>query len=130
MTLRSAFIVLTLLVATHCVATQAADTRRGAELGYTCHGCHGIENYRNAFPVWPGEWDFESIVSRVANAHELRNRVAHLEPLHCYDLRRARRDMRSVCHAIGPDAARFFVQTERLLAIIESNPLTRPRSVE
>ena len=84
---------------------------------------------RNAFPVWPGEWDFENIVSRVANAHELRNRVAHLEPLHCYDLRRARRDMRSVCHAIGPDAARFFVQTERLLAIIESNPLTRPRSV-
>jgi cytochrome c553 len=52
MSLRSAGIVLTLLIATHCVATQAADTRRGAELGYTCHGCHGIENYRNAFPVY------------------------------------------------------------------------------
>ena len=63
-----------------------------------------------------------SVVSRVANVHGLRNRVAHLEPLHRYDLRRVRRDMRSVCHAIGPDAARFFVQNERLLAVIESNP--------
>jgi len=81
---------------------------------------------RNAFPSWPGEWDAESLVSRAANVHELRNRVAHLEPLHRYDLRRARRDMRSVCHAIGPDAARFFVQSERLLPIIEANPLLPP----
>jgi hypothetical protein len=36
-----------------------------------------------------------------------------------------RRDMRSVCHAIGPDTARFFVQTERLLPLIESNPAGR-----
>lgn len=33
--------------------------------------------------------------------------------------------MRSVCHAIGLDAARLFVQTERMLPVIESNPLTR-----
>lgn len=78
---------------------------------------------RNAFPAWPGEWAAESVVTRVANAHALRNRVAHLEPLHRYDLRRARRDMRSVCHAIGPDAAKFFVQTERLIPIIDSNPV-------
>src|SRR6187549_377911 len=52
MSLRSAGIVLTLLIATHCVATQAADARRGAELGYTCHGCHGIPNYKNAYPVY------------------------------------------------------------------------------
>jgi cytochrome c553 len=52
MNLRSAGIVLTLLIAMHCVATQAADTERGGELGYTCHGCHGIENYQNAFPVY------------------------------------------------------------------------------
>lgn len=77
---------------------------------------------KNAFPAWPGDWSAESLVARVANTHGLRNRVAHLEPLHRYDLRRVRRDMRSVCHAIGPDAARFFVQTERLLPIIESNP--------
>jgi hypothetical protein len=80
---------------------------------------------KNAFPAWPGEWTAESVVSRVANAHGLRNRVAHLEPLHRYDLRRARRDMRSVCHGIGPDAARFFVQTERLLPLVDSNPANR-----
>ncbi|MBF9334890.1 hypothetical protein G3N30_01105 [Microbacterium lacticum] len=77
---------------------------------------------KNAFPAWPGDWSAESIVSRVGTAHGLRNRVAHLEPLHRYDLRRARRDMRSVCHAIGPDAARFYVQSERLLPLIDSNP--------
>lgn len=79
---------------------------------------------KNAFPAWPGEWAAESIVNRVANAHALRDRVAHLEPLHRFDLRRVRRDMRSVCHSIGPDAAAFFVQSERLLPIIESNPLS------
>ena len=52
MSLRSAGIVLTLLIAMPGAATQAADARRGAELGYTCHGCHGIENYKNAFPVY------------------------------------------------------------------------------
>ncbi len=77
---------------------------------------------KNAFPAWPGDWSADSIVARVANIHGLRNRVAHLEPLHRYDLRKVRRDMRSVCHAIGPDAARFFVQTERLLPVIEANP--------
>lgn len=78
---------------------------------------------KDAFSAWPGEWTAESVVTRVANAHGLRNRVAHLEPLHRYDLRRARRDMRAVCHGIGADAARFFVQTERLLPIIDSNPV-------
>ena len=51
MSSRSAAIVLTFLIAMPSVAAQAADTKRGAELGYTCHGCHGIKNYKNAFPV-------------------------------------------------------------------------------
>lgn len=77
-----------------------------------------------AFPHWDGEWDWRNIVSRVATAHVVRNRVAHLEPLHATDLRKARRDMRSVCYAIGVDAARLFTRTERMLPVIESNPLT------
>ncbi len=32
--------------------SQAADPVRGAKLAYTCHGCHGIPNYKNAFPVY------------------------------------------------------------------------------
>ena len=31
---------------------QAADTARGAKLAYTCHGCHGIPNYKNAYPIY------------------------------------------------------------------------------
>ena len=33
------------------VTTRAAgDPDNGRRLAYTCHGCHGIENYRNAYP--------------------------------------------------------------------------------
>lgn len=28
------------------------DVARGRTLAYTCHGCHGIEGYRNAFPTY------------------------------------------------------------------------------
>ncbi len=28
----------------------AGDAARGAKLGYTCFGCHGIPDYRNAYP--------------------------------------------------------------------------------
>jgi cytochrome c553 len=31
---------------------SAADTARGAKLAYTCHGCHGIPNYKNAYPIY------------------------------------------------------------------------------
>ena len=49
---RSARIALSLLIAMPVMATQAADAGHGADLGYTCHGCHGIKNYKNAFPVY------------------------------------------------------------------------------
>lgn len=31
-------------------ATAEGDVEAGAELGYTCLGCHGIDGYRNAYP--------------------------------------------------------------------------------
>jgi cytochrome c553 len=49
---RSARVALALLLALPVLAAQAADAARGADLGYTCHGCHGIEDYKNAFPVY------------------------------------------------------------------------------
>jgi cytochrome c553 len=53
MTSRSAPIALGFIVAMLPVAAQAdPDAERGADLGYTCHGCHGIEKYKNAFPVY------------------------------------------------------------------------------
>lgn len=31
-------------------AAVQGDAKRGRELAYTCHGCHGVEGYRNAYP--------------------------------------------------------------------------------
>lgn len=32
--------------------TAPGDTTRGKSLAYTCHGCHGIPNYKNAAPTY------------------------------------------------------------------------------
>jgi len=54
MTARSALLAFGLAIAGpgFAVPAQAADAKRGADLGYTCQGCHGIENYKNPFPVY------------------------------------------------------------------------------
>ena len=31
-------------------ANAEGDAQRGKVLAYTCHGCHGVPNYKNAFP--------------------------------------------------------------------------------
>jgi len=33
-------------------APQAADPRHGKAISYTCLGCHGIEGYKNAYPMY------------------------------------------------------------------------------
>jgi cytochrome c553 len=33
-------------------AEAAGDAQRGKQLGYTCLGCHGIENYKNVYPTY------------------------------------------------------------------------------
>ena len=30
----------------------AGDVQRGKQIGYTCLGCHGIENYKNVYPTY------------------------------------------------------------------------------
>jgi cytochrome c553 len=53
MTSRSAWLALSLTLTMLAPAlAHAADKARGAKLAYTCHGCHGIPNYKNAFPVY------------------------------------------------------------------------------
>ena len=32
--------------------SAAGDAARGKVLSYTCLGCHGIENYKNAYPTY------------------------------------------------------------------------------
>ena len=53
MTPRSAWLALSLTLALLAPGfSQAADAVRGGKLAYTCHGCHGIPDYRNAYPVY------------------------------------------------------------------------------
>jgi cytochrome c553 len=42
------------LLATPVLAQQAAagDAARGKQLSYTCLGCHGIDGYKNAYPMY------------------------------------------------------------------------------
>ena len=44
------FAALTASLLTPLAAGAAGDPERGRQLAYTCHGCHGIENYKNAYP--------------------------------------------------------------------------------
>lgn len=34
------------------VAPSAGNAQRGSQLAYTCYGCHGIPDYRNAYPTY------------------------------------------------------------------------------
>jgi cytochrome c553 len=54
MTSRSAWLALSLTLAGLASPglAAAADAVRGEKLAYTCHGCHGIPNYRNAYPIY------------------------------------------------------------------------------
>ena len=53
MTPRSAWLALSLTFALLAPGfSQAADAVRGGKLAYTCHGCHGIPGYRNAYPIY------------------------------------------------------------------------------
>lgn len=57
MKFRSTLIALSLVmagisVAAHGQTPTQGDAARGKILAYTCHGCHGIPNYKNAYPTY------------------------------------------------------------------------------
>ena len=45
-------LLLGLAIGVPGTAQAAGDAQRGKLLGYTCLGCHGIENYKNAYPTY------------------------------------------------------------------------------
>ena len=45
-----AVIGLGLLAAVSMSTASAADAAKGKVLAYTCHGCHGVPDYKNAYP--------------------------------------------------------------------------------
>jgi cytochrome c553 len=46
------YIAAATLVLFSFAAQADGDLARGAKLAYTCLGCHGIENYKNAYPKY------------------------------------------------------------------------------
>jgi cytochrome c553 len=51
--LAGAFVAVATLVLGLAGGAQAAgDAQRGKQLGYTCLGCHGVENYKNVYPTY------------------------------------------------------------------------------
>jgi cytochrome c553 len=48
---KALFATIALLLAVPVLA-DAGDAERGRKLVYTCLGCHGIENYKNAYPKY------------------------------------------------------------------------------
>jgi hypothetical protein len=45
-------LVLVATMPAHADETPAGDAAHGAKLAYTCLGCHGIADYRNAYPAY------------------------------------------------------------------------------
>ena len=52
MKLQAAAVAIGLAVALGAAvdASAEANAERGKVLAYTCHGCHGVPDYKNAFP--------------------------------------------------------------------------------
>lgn len=51
MTLRATWLVFAVCIAVAGAALGAeGNVERGKVLAYTCHGCHGVPNYKNSFP--------------------------------------------------------------------------------
>jgi cytochrome c553 len=48
-----ALFLVAVLASAQAEAQVVGDAARGAKLGYTCLGCHGIPNYNNVNPVYP-----------------------------------------------------------------------------
>jgi cytochrome c553 len=52
MSVRSLLAVAVMGLVLSVSAEAAGDAARGKNLGYTCLGCHGIENYKNVYPTF------------------------------------------------------------------------------
>ena len=67
--------------------------------------------------------DPATLVRKVDGIHQLRNRVAHLEPLlRMAIVREQCRNMRDVLSAIDPEVERWFVSNQRVTAVLRTRP--------
>lgn len=78
------------------------------------------ESLINAFPHWYG--DGKSLVEMVDQIYKLRNRIAHLEPIYREKLRARRKQMLNLVKAMDRPTHAWFIEQERMLAVIEARP--------
>ncbi|NEE00721.1 hypothetical protein [Phytoactinopolyspora halotolerans] len=62
------------------------------------------------------------IADRLTRLHDLRNRIAHHEPIHFRDLARDWQDILYIAEALGPDIRNWLVRTTRVPAILAARP--------
>ena len=97
---------LGLLAATFMSTANAADAGKGKVLAYTCHGCHGVPDYKNAYPNYRvpklGGQNEAYIVSAL-NAYAKGERphpTMHAQAVTLTDEERA--DIAAFLHGAGP----------------------------
>ncbi len=62
------------------------------------------------------------IADRLTRLHDLRNRIAHHEPIHSRDLARDWQDILYIAEALSPDVRNWLVRTTRVPAILAGRP--------
>jgi len=85
------------------------------------------EQLHMAFPRWsPLKQDaVKHLARRIAYAHELRNRIAHLEPLVQSNLRQTRRGILMLGYLMGRDAHEHCKEVDRTLELLDDYPLNQ-----
>ncbi|MBP7370973.1 MAG: cytochrome c [Arenimonas sp.] len=49
---KTTFLITVLLALTSASVAAKGDAQKGKSLAYTCTGCHGINEYKNAYPSY------------------------------------------------------------------------------
>jgi cytochrome c553 len=97
---------LGLLAATFMSTANAGDAAKGKVLSYTCHGCHGVPDYKNAYPNYrvpklggQNEAYIVSALNAYANG-ERPHPTMHAQAVTLTDEERA--DIAAYLHGAGP----------------------------
>ncbi|MFJ4674043.1 hypothetical protein [Kitasatospora purpeofusca] len=71
---------------------------------------------------FPGAPNLQSVEKPLIQLHALRNRIAHLEPIHSEDLRARRREMLQIVGYVDPRVQSWFSTVERVQEAINTRP--------
>lgn len=72
--------------------------------------------------AFPGAQSLQAVEKPLIQLHGLRNRIAHLEPIHTQDLRARRREMLQLVGFIEPRLQSWFTSVEKVQEAIRTRP--------